>query len=191
MLDDQRAALSFIAIITGFMACIEGVYSMRYGSTAMLSDALNFVQHSISASVASWATAAAFARSRLAVQLQGVVMMVLGVLVVLAAFRRSIVGSVPHPFAMIVMGSAALAASLSCGAIVLKHRKLPTTLSTVWSISRTDVVSNMALIASAVAVALTRSNIPDLVIGGGMAALFALSGWRQATRGQLVDRQLP
>jgi hypothetical protein len=34
-------------------------------------------------------------------------------------------------------------------------------------------------------VALTSSNIPDLVIGGGMAALFALSGWRIALTGRL------
>jgi Co/Zn/Cd efflux system component len=191
LLDDQRAALSFIAIITGFMACIEGVYSMRFGSTAMLADALNFLQHSVSASVASWAATMAFARSRLAVQLQGIAMMILGTLVCVAAFRRSIVGSVPHPFAMIVMGLVALFGSLSCGFIVLHHRRLPTTLSTVWRIALTDVVSNVALIAAAVAVAVTRSNIPDLVIGGGMAALFVLSGWRLAVRGQTVDRQLP
>jgi Co/Zn/Cd efflux system component len=191
LLEDQRAALSFIAIITGFMACIEGVYSMRYGSTAMLSDALNFVQHSISASVASWAAAAAFARSRLAVQLQGLVMVLLGTLVCIAAVRRSFVGSIPHPDAMIVMGSIALVASLSCGAIVLKHRRLPTTFSTVWRTARVDVVSNVALLAAAAAVAVTGSNIPDLVIGGGMAAVVALSGWRQLSRGEMVDRQLP
>jgi Co/Zn/Cd efflux system component len=191
LLDDQRAALSFIAIITGFMACLEGVYSLRYGSTAMLADALNFLQHSASASIASWATMAAFARSRLAVQLQGVAMTILGILVCAVVVRRAMVGSVPHPFAMTVFGVFALTASLACAAIVLRHRKAAVTPQAVWQIALHDAVSNIALIAAAAAVSITASRIPDLVIGGGLAAVFALSGWRQVIRGEMANRQLP
>jgi Co/Zn/Cd efflux system component len=191
LLDDQRAALSFIAIITGFMACIEGVYSLRYGSAAMLADALNFVQYSASASISSWALSGAFARSRLAVQLQGLAMIVLGILVCAVVVRRAMVGSVPHPFAMMVIGAVALGASLACAAIVIRHRGGNVRGLSVWNLARLDAASNIALIAAAVAVYLTGSRIPDLVIGGGMAAVFALSGWRQTIRGEVVDRQLP
>ncbi len=53
LVDEQRAALAFIAIIAGVTGCIEGVMSMRAGSTAILADALVFVNHSISATLAS------------------------------------------------------------------------------------------------------------------------------------------
>ena len=191
MLDDQRAALALIAIITGFMACIQGVVAMPAGSTAMLANALIFVQHSVSASVASWATTIGQRRSRFTVQLQGIAMVLLGALVIAVSVRRFLIGSVPHPELMVFFGFAAVIASLACGAIVLRNRGMSTNLATVWNLSRTDAVSNIAVIAAALAVALTRSRIPDLVIGGAMAAFFALSGWRIASSGQLTDRPLP
>ena len=55
----------------------------------------------------------------------------------------------------------------------------------LWRLSRADAVGNIAVIAAAVAVVATRSNIPDLVIGGVMAAFFFISGWRIALTGRL------
>jgi Co/Zn/Cd efflux system component len=52
-------------------------------------------------------------------------------------------------------------------------------------LSRADAVGNIAVIAAAVAVFATRSNIPDLVIGAVMAAFFFVTGWRIAITGRL------
>jgi Co/Zn/Cd efflux system component len=54
----------------------------------------------------------------------------------------------------------------------------------LWRMGRSDAVGNIAVIAAAGAVAMTRSNIPDLVIGGAMAALFVISGWLVAVSGR-------
>jgi Co/Zn/Cd efflux system component len=191
LLDDQRAALALIAIITGFMGCIQGVSAMPAGSTALLANALIFVQHSVSASLASWAAAGVLSRSRWTIQLQGIVMVLLGGLVFAVALRRLRIGSEPWPQAMVLLGIFALIASLACGAIMLRHRGARTDLPTVWHLSRTDAVSNIAVVAAGFSVALTRSNIPDLVIGGAMAAFFALSGWRIAQSGQITDGRSP
>ena len=191
MLENQRAALALIAIVTGVVACIQGVMSMRAGSTALLASALIFVQHSISASVASWALSMAFARSRWIVQLQGLMMLVLGGLVFAAAIRRFLIGSVPHPLTMMVLGGLAIGATMTCGAILLRQKEQVTNWRSVWQLTRADAVSNVAIIAAAALVALTRSNIPDLVIGGAMAALFALAGLRMAISGQTANRRLP
>ena len=40
------------------------------------------------------------------------------------------------------------------------------------------------------AVALTRSHIPDLVIGGAMAGFFVISGWRIMLTGRADANQL-
>jgi Co/Zn/Cd efflux system component len=188
LLDDQRAALALIAIITGFMGCIQGVSAMPAGSTALLANALIFVQHSVSASLASWAASGVLSRSRWMIQLQGIVMVLLGGLVFVVALRRLRIGSEPWPQAMVLLGILALIATLACGAIILRQRGARTDLATVWHLSRTDAVSNIAVVAAGFSVALTHSNIPDLVIGGAMAALFALSGWRIAQSGQISDR---
>ncbi len=185
MMENERVALALIALITGVMGFIESMMAVPAASTAMAADALSFVQHSISAGFALWATSGTITRQRWTVQLQGLVMAILGALVCVIAVRRFLIGSVPHPFAMIVIGAIALFADLAVGAIVLRQRRMLTGWTPLWRLSRADAVGNIAVIAAALAVVATRSNIPDLVIGGAMAALFFISGWRIALTGRL------
>jgi Co/Zn/Cd efflux system component len=185
MMENERVALALIALITGIMGFVESMTAVPAASTAIAADALSFVQHSISAGFLLWATSGTMTRQRWTVQLQGVVMAILGVLVCLIAVRRFLIGSVPHPFAMIVIGGIALLADLAVGAIVLRQRRALTGWAPLWRLSRADAVGNIAVIAAAVAVVATRSYIPDLVIGGVMAAYFFISGARIALTGRL------
>lgn len=185
MLENERVALALIALITGAMGFIESMLAVPAGSTAMAADALSFVQHSITAGFALWATSGTITRERWTVQLQGFVMALLGALVFIIAVRRFFLGSIPHPMAMLVIGAIALTAHLAVGAIVLRQRRLLTGFAPLWRLSRADAVGNIAVMAAAVAVVATRSNIPDLVIGGVMAVFFFISGWRIAITGRL------
>src|SRR3970282_595586 len=138
MLENARVALALIALITGMMGFVESMVAVPAASTAMAADALSFVQHSISAGFALWSTAGTITRQRWTVQLQGLVMAILGALVFAIAIRRALLGSVPHPEIMIVIGMMALAAHLAVGAIVLRQRRLLTGMASLWRISRTD-----------------------------------------------------
>lgn len=184
MFANDGIALALISWITGLMACIEGLMSIPAGSTAMLANALIFLQLSINSAFALRATLGD-ARRRWSIQLQGGFMMILGGLVCAAVIRWSMMGSIPHPSLMIGIGAVAFLASLAAWAIMLRRNRALSGLGRLWAAGRNDAVSNVAVIAAGAAVALTRSNIPDLVIGGGMAALFVLSGWRIATTGRL------
>lgn len=185
MWENERVALALIALITGMMGFIESMIAVPAGSTAMAADALSFVQHSISAGFSLWTAAGTFTRQRWTVQLQGLVMALLGALVCVIAARRFFLGSIPHPVAMIVIGAMALTAHLLVGAIVLRQRRMLTGFTPLWRLIQTDAVGNIAVIAAAVTVAATRSNIPDLVIGAVMAAFFFVSGWKIALTGRL------
>jgi Co/Zn/Cd efflux system component len=184
MMENERVALALIALITGIMGFVESMAAVPAASTAMAADALSFVQHSISAGFSLWATAGTITRQRWTIHMQGFVMAVLGGLVCLIAVRRFFLGSIPHPMTMIVIGTIALIADLTVGAIVLRQRRALTGFRALWRLSRTDCVGNIAVIAAAVAIIATRSNIPDLVIGGAMAAFFFVSGWRIAVTGR-------
>jgi Co/Zn/Cd efflux system component len=152
-------------------------------STALAADALTFVQHSVSAGFAL-RTSTGFQRPRWTVQLQGIVMMLLGGLVCVIAIRRLLLGSFPNYEAMVVMGVVALCAHLVVCAIMLHSRGQLTSALTLWRFTRPDAVGNIAVIAAAVMVAALGSNVPDLVIGAGMAGLFVLAGWRIAMTGR-------
>jgi len=191
MMQDERVALALIALITGTMGFIESMMAVPAGSTAMAADALSFVQHSITAGFSLWATAGTINRQRWTVQLQGFVMALLGGLVCLIAVRRLYFGSLPHPVAMTIIGLVALVADLMVGAIVLGQRRMLTGIGALWRISRTDCVGNIGVIAAAAAVFATKSNIPDIVIGGAMAMYFFISGWRIAITGKLDAGRKP
>lgn len=191
MLQNERVALALIALITGTMGFVESMTAVPAGSTAMAADALSFVQHSITAGFSLWATAGTINRQRWTVQLQGFVMALLGGLVCLIAVRRLYFGSLPHPLAMTIIGLIALIADLMVGALVLGQRRLLTGIGALWRISRTDCVGNIGVIAAAAAVFATKSNIPDIVIGGAMAMYFFISGWRIAITGRLDAGRTP
>lgn len=191
MLESERAALALIALITGSMAFIESMAAVPAASTALAADALAFVQHSISAGFGLWATAGTITRQRWTVHLQGITMAILGALVCLIAVRRFMLGSVPHPLLMIVVGAMALGAHFTAGAIMLGQRRQVMSFQALWRITKMDAVGNVAVISAAIIVAATRSNIPDLVIGGAMAGLFFLSGWRIAISGRLDAERTP
>lgn len=189
MLDHERIALALISLIMGMMGFIESMIAVPAASTALAADALSFVQHSVSAGFALRG-GFGFPRSRWTIALQGIVMMILGGLVVALAARRLYQGSFPHTVTMIVMGSIALTASLAACAILLHSRGQLTGLDAIWRTGRTDAVGNIAVIAAAGMVAATHSNIPDVVIGGAMAGLFIMSGWRILITGRVDAGQL-
>jgi Co/Zn/Cd efflux system component len=189
LLEHERVALSMIAFITGMMGFIESMIAVPAASTAMAADALSFVQHSVSAGFALRA-ATGFTRHRWTILLQGAVMMVLGALVCVIAARRLVEGSFPHPVTMIIMGVIALSANFSACTILLLSRRQLTGIKAVWRVSRADSVGSISVIAAALVVIATHSNIPDVVIGGAMAGLFIVAGWRILLTGRADANQV-
>lgn len=181
--EHERVALAIIALITGMMAFIVSMIAVPAASTALAADALTFVQHSVSAGFAL-RTSTGFPRPRWTVQLQGIVMMLLGGLVCVIAIRRLVMGSFPDYRAMVIMGIVALFAHFVVCAIMLHSRGQLTSMISLWRFTRPDAVGNIAVIAAAFMVAALGSNVPDLVIGAGMASLFVLAGWRIAMTGR-------
>lgn len=165
------------------MAFILGVVAVPAASTALAADALIFFQHSVSAGFAV-RTSTGFPRPRWTVQLQGIVMMLLGGLVCVLAIGRLLLGSFPNYEAMIIMGVVALFAHFTVCAIMLHSRGQLNSALSLWRFTRPDAVGNIAVIAAAFMVAVLGSNVPDLVIGAGMAGLFVLAGWRIALTGR-------
>jgi Co/Zn/Cd efflux system component len=181
--EHERVALAIIALITSMMAFIVGTVAFPAASTALAADALTFVQHSISAGFAL-RTSMGRSRPRWTVQLQGIGMMLLGGLVCVLAIQRLVFGSLPDYGAMVILGVVALFAHLVVCAIMLHSRGQLTSALSLWRFTRPDAVGNIAVIAAAIMVAGLGSNVPDLVIGAGMAGLFVIAGWRIALTGR-------
>jgi Co/Zn/Cd efflux system component len=86
--------------------------------------------------------------------------------------------AVPVFETMGIISLLALAANVTCLALLWKHRAEDVNMSSVWECSRNDIASNIAVFVAAGAVWLTQSGWPDIAIGLALACLFLRSAAR-------------
>ena len=92
--------------------------------------------------------------------------------------RRAVGGSEPVEALMVGIGLLALAANLSCVAILSRHRRSGAHMRASWIFTTNDALANIGVIIAGVLVAITGSALPDLVIGTAIAILVASGAWR-------------
>lgn len=84
----------------------------------------------------------------------------------------------PRAEVMGVVGALALAANLASVLILMRYREGDANVRSVWLCSRNDAVGNVAVMAAALAVGLTATPWPDLLVAGLMSGLFLTSATR-------------
>jgi Co/Zn/Cd efflux system component len=101
---------------------------------------------------------------------------VLGFAVAVDVLRRFLYGSGPKSSFMILTGFLALCANLLCMALLQKHRSGEVHLRASWIFTKNDALANLGTVIGGVLVALTKSALPDLVIGLIICAVVVLGG---------------
>ena len=86
-------------------------------------------------------------------------------------------GVPPSSTLMIVFGAIALAANLTCLALLWRFRRLNVNMSSTFECSRNDVASNIGVLVAGGLVALTATPWPDIAAGTIIAAIFLRSAW--------------
>lgn len=171
------------------MFVVEGVAGFFAGSRALQADALDFLgdaaNYAISLGVAGMALAW---RARTAL-LKGVTIMAFGFGVLGWALWGLFNGSNPDAHAMSAVGALALAVNVGVALMLYRYRTGDANMRSVWICSRNDAINNLLVIGAGIAVLLTGSGLPDLIVALVMAGLGISGGWqviRQA-RGELAD----
>lgn len=116
---------------------------------------------------------------------------VLGLGVLLDTGRRALGESEPVGWIMIASASASLVVNLVVLRLLAPFRKGEVHLRASWIFTRADVIANVGVIAAALLVIVTASNIPDLIVGvaiGGYVIKEAIEILRDARDTQLEER---
>ncbi len=100
-----------------------------------------------------------------AARASGVLQMALGLFVLIEVIRRFVYGSEPISVLMMATGAIALAANMTCLALIAKHRKGGVHMRASWIFSTNDVIANLGVIVSGGLVWAFGSRLPDLIIG--------------------------
>lgn len=175
---DIRPTLKRVAVLNLSYFGIEAVVALAIGSVSLVADSVDFLEDaSINLLILAGLAWSAQARARLGMALSGVLLMPGGATLWMA-WRHVATDHHPAPLALSLTGLGALLVNGACAWLLARHRARGGSLVTAAFLSaRNDVLANVAIIATGIVTAATRSAWPDLVVGLGIGALNAGAAW--------------
>ena len=173
-----RRALWWVVVLNlGFGLC-EIVGGFLANSQALKADALDFLGDGsitfVGLLALGWADST---RARVALA-QGIFLGALGIGVIAMATSRALNAILPEAELMGGIGILALIVNVTAAVILARFRgNGDAQARAIWLFSRNDALANVAVILAAALVFALDSAWPDIIIAGGIAALFLQSAW--------------
>lgn len=167
----EARVLKVLLAINALMFVVEITLGWIAQSTGLIADSLDMFADAAVYGVSLYAVGKALQRQRQAARLSGYLQLFLAVLAIVEVVRRFYFGSEPFASYMVAVSFVALAANVSCLALISKHRTGGVHMQASWIFSANDVIANMGVIVAGVLVYVTKSPYPDLLIGGVIAAI--------------------
>ena len=162
---DQKSVLVALLLINGFMFVGELVCGLLADSTGLIADSLDMLADATVYGIALFAVGRSPTAKISAARWSGLFQITLACGLLIDIVRRFIFGSDPESLFMWSVGLVALAANLTCLAILSKHRKGEVHMRASWIFSKNDVVANLGVIIAGVLVYTLGTRWPDLAIG--------------------------
>ncbi len=171
--DEVRVLWQVLAINFSFFV-IEMIAGWIAGSMGLIADSLDMLADSLVYGMSLFAVGGTLIRKRRVARISGYFQLTLAVLGLSEVVRRFIgVERVPSFELMIGISVIALIGNATCLFLLQKSKSTEVHMKASMIFTSNDVIVNIGVIAAGVLVLLTRSNIPDLVVG---IAVFGLVG---------------
>lgn len=175
---DQRRVLLIVLAINAVMFFVEFGAGLIARSSALQADAVDMLGDALVYVLslyvinrgAKWEAGAALAK--------GALILFLFLVIVVEIVHKLINGVPPSSNLMLIFGSLALVANLTCLALLWRFRKLNVNMSSTFECSRNDVAANLGVLLAAGFVAWFNSPWPDIAIGSLIALIFLRSAIR-------------
>lgn len=182
-----KRVLWIVLAINAVMFLVEIGAGVAAGSASLQADALDFLGDAGNYIISLAVVGMALRYRAMAALAKGLTMGAFGLWVIGTVVWHAVMGTVPEPITMGVIGVAALIANAACAALLYTHRDGDANMQSVWICSRNDVLGNFAVLLAALGVIGTGTGWPDLIVAAIMATLAMQGAWivvRQA-RGEL------
>ncbi len=175
---DQRRVLIIVMAINFIMFVAEFAGGVIAQSSALMADSVDMLGDAIVYAISLYALTRGPRWEAGAALAKGGIILVFGVVVLIEIADKLVNGVPPSSTLMLVFGGIALAANLTCLALLWRFRSENVNMSSTFECSRNDVASNIGVLVAAGLVALTSAAWPDIVVGGIIALIFLRSAWR-------------
>jgi Co/Zn/Cd efflux system component len=174
----QSATLKIVLAINAVMFVVELASGLMARSTALLSDSLDNLGDALTYGASLYVVQRGTRAKAKVALFKGSLILAAGLFVLGQVAYAAVHPGIPVFETMGIVGLIALAANATCLALLWKHRAEDVNMSSVWECSRNDIASNIAVLLASVAVWLTGSGWPDVLVGLLLGALFVRSALR-------------
>lgn len=171
----QRRVLRVVLWINLGMFLAELVAGIIAHSTALLADSADMLGDAIVYGFSLYVIARAPVWQSRAALLKGIIMAAFGIGIVVEVAAKLARGLTPEAAIMWAVALAALVANASVLVLLRRHRADDINMRSAWLCSRNDVIANGGVLLAALGVGLSGSAWPDILVGLGIAVLFATS----------------
>lgn len=181
----QRSVFRIVLLINVSMFLLEAAAGVLAYSTALLADSVDMLGDAIVYGFSLYVIGRGAVWQARAAFLKGTIMAAFGLGVLAQVVFKILHGIVPAAEIMGLVGFMALVANLLCLMLLWQRRGDDINMRSAWLCSRNDVIGNVGVLLGALAVRLTQSPWPDIIVGLLIAAVFsrsAISVIRDASR---------
>jgi Co/Zn/Cd efflux system component len=164
-------ALLISAVLNLAMLFLEGGVGWWIGSSALLADAVDFLEDGAAFGFALFAIGWTPRARASAGLLQGLAMAGVGTAAVIQIIHRILERGAPSAASMGGVAVLALAVNVYCAYRLIHYRAGDASMRALWLSTRNDAMLNLLTIAAAGLIAVTRSGWPDIVGGAVIASV--------------------
>ena len=175
---DIRRVLVVVLMLNALMFVVEFGAGLIAQSAALMADSVDMLGDALVYGISLYALDRGIRWRAGAAVLKGAFILLLGIGVLVQIGFKIAYGVPPTSSLMLIAGSMALAANLSCLALLWPYRRHDVNLSSTFECSRNDVVANLGVLAAAGLVSVTASPWPDIAVAAVIAAIFIRSALR-------------
>jgi cation diffusion facilitator family transporter len=189
----QRRMLRIALALNATMFLVGIVAGLLGQSSSLIADALDMLADASAYAIALGAIGRSARFKAGAATLSGSLLLLLGVMVLLDAGRRALLGSEPDSLVMMAVAFVSLLVNANVLRMLGRYREREVHLRATWIFTRVDVIANLGVMLSGLLVLLTGSRFPDLVVGGAIGvyvvkeAIEILSEARETRSGAAED----
>ena len=150
------------------MFVVEVAAGIIAGSVGLIADGLDMLSDASAYAIGLIAIGRTDRFKANAAAASGFLLLLLGLGVMVDVVRRAVSGEAPEGSIMIVVAAIALTVNSIVLRMLGKQRNQEVHMRATWIFTRADVVANIAVILSGVAVLVTGNRFVDLIVGGAI-----------------------
>jgi len=171
----ERNALVICFLLNMAMFGLELYYGLIAQSVSLISDSAHNIGDALILGSSIFVIGSTLvSKARLAI-IKSIVMLGFGILTMYYVINNISTGYVPSSETITWVGSIVLIGNIISALLLLYYRNKDINLKSAYICCRNDAIGCIGIIIAGVFVGLTNSNIPDIIIGGGIAILICYS----------------